>query len=360
MDKICKNHGTCCKEWGIPALIIGVIFLFSMICPEKFGKIIAFMGTGFGLLIVGTFITTATGLIVRRKMQVSAWERDRPFNDGDDDTPDPYLFNPGPGATWGLRAFMPDVESYSFAKTPISWLVKQAKRKVAILLADGTVSFPWFPVAWISEAAGGGTRIDVPEGWKITAKQADVLQKKREEIRNVAPRNRSEYQNDFMLFTSLIFSANSKIGREPVEVGIDKYALLLERIDRVESIQKEQIQIVLRDLSAIFGETKDLLALSERFKAIEETWVIDLSEPGTGELISLPAEPDTELATSNNNVATSINRLATTMQHVREAIINIGKDNACQRDNAKTDKPRKPRKPIYPAKKNGGNPPKKP
>ena len=267
---ICKKHGTCCKEWGIPVFIVAGIFLFSMIFPVKFWLLIALMGTPIGMLIVGTCVTTATGLIFRRKMQVSAWEKDRPFNDGDDDTPDPYLFNPGPGATWGLRAFMPDVESYSFAKTPISWLFKQSKRKVAILLDDGTVSFPWFPVEWISEAAGGGTRINVPEGWKITAQQAEVLQAKRDEIKNILVGHRSEYQHDFMLFTDLIFGKKSKIGREPLTVGIDNIALITDRIARVEDRQKELGHVILRDINTIFKEQKDLLALDQKFSEWEK------------------------------------------------------------------------------------------
>lgn len=323
MGKICKNHGTCCKEWGIPPLIIGVVFLFSMIFPGKFGKIMSFIGSGVGMIIVGTCITTVTGLIVRRKMQVSAWERDRPFNDGNDDTPDPYLFNPGPGAAWGLRAFMPAVEKYSFVKTPISWLVRQAKRKVAILLDDGTVSFPWFLVAWISDAAGGGTRIPVPQGWKITALQADVLQKKRDEIKKIVPRMRTEYQRDFLLFTDLIFSDDAKIGREPVKVGVDKVDQLTARVDRIDAMMQQNIVIIMRDMSKIFGGINDVLSIKDQ-----------VVEPVTGEIITMPCQPDTELAQSNRDVARSLDRLSATMQHFRKALVAKKKD--------------------------GGNPPKKP
>lgn len=312
MNKICKNHGICCKEWGIPALIFGVVFLFSAIFPGKFGKIMSLMGSAGGMIFVGTCITTVTGLLIRRKMQVSAWERDRPFNDGDDDTPDPYLFNPGPGATWGFRAFMPDVERYSFVKTPISWIVRQAKRKVAILLDDGTVSFPWFLVAWISDAAGGGTRIPVPDGWKITALQAEVLQKKRDEIKNIIPRVRTEYQIDFLLFTDLIFCAKAKIGCEPVKVGIDKMAKLDARVDRIDAIIQQNIVIIMRDMSKVFGRINDLLS--------RENHVV---EPVTGEIVSMTINPDTELAQSNRDVARSLDRLSSTMQHIRKAIIDL-------------------------------------
>jgi len=339
MVRICKNHGTCCKEWGVPALIIGFIFLFSMIFPEKFGFIIALLLTPIGMLVVGTCVTTATGMILRRKMQVASWESDRPFNDDDDDTPDPYLFNPGPGATWGLRAFMPAVQSYSFAKTPISWLTKQAKRKVAILLDDGTVSFPWFPVSWISEAAGGGTRIEVPEGWKISAKQAEVLQKKRDEIKNIIPRMRSEYQTDFLLFTDLIFAKKAKIGRESSSAGIDKVALLTDRLNRIESLQEENRHIVLRDLNKIYSDLKNFPVLSERIRKLEEGSQYYSPTPAVGELVIPQSETDSELSLSTRDLARSVDRLSSTMQHHRRAIIDS--ENACNCKASKTIKPAK-------------------
>lgn len=210
-----RQHKNCCKEWAAPGLVIITLVTLSIFSPSTFGLLLAAMTTP---VAIGVALTLVTGLAVR-KSQVRSWEIDRPFNDGIDATPDPYLFNPGPGATWGLRAFMPDVETYSFWQQPISWCVRQAKRKVAILLDDGTVSFAWFPVAWISDAAGRGSRIPVPPGWKITSQQAKVLQSKRDDIKNIVERHRTEYQRDFMLFTDLIFAKNANIGREPEFVG---------------------------------------------------------------------------------------------------------------------------------------------
>lgn len=232
MVKICRNHKNCCKEWSFPGFIIGLLIVLSIFFPSTFGLVLAAMTTPVG---IGVAMTLVTGLAVR-KSQVRSWEIDRPFNDGIDETPDPYLFNPGPGATWGLRAFMPDVETYSLWRQPVSWCVKQTKRKVAILLDDGTVSFAWFPVAWISDAAGRGSRIPVPQGWKITAHQAKILQVKRDAIKNIVDRHRTEYQRDFMAFTDLIFAKNAWIGVDPVLVDYPVFADSYSAIDRLTEV----------------------------------------------------------------------------------------------------------------------------
>lgn len=226
------SHHECCKEWAGPGIFILCCIGMSMFLPDLFGVVVASLATLQG----ATIIMGLASALVFRKVQVRSWEIDRPFNDGVDETPDPYLFNPGPGATWGLRAFMPDVETYSFWRQPISWCVKQAKRKVAILLDDGTVSFPWFPVAWISDAAGRGSRIAVPQGWKITAHQAKVLQGRRDAIKNIVDRHRTEYQRDFMAFTDLVFAKTAPIGVEPVlcfaesDSAIDRLAAAVEKM----------------------------------------------------------------------------------------------------------------------------------
>ena len=232
--KCCSSasHHECCKEWAGPGFIIGSLVFLSIFFPSTFGLVIAAITTPIGMSAI---MALTTGLALR-KSQVRSWEIDRPFSDGIDETPDPYLFSPGPGATWGLRAFMPDVETYSFWRQPISWCVKQAKRKVAILLDDGTVSFTWFPVAWISEAAGRGSRIMVPEGWKITAHQAKVLQVKRDAIKNIVDRYRSEYQRDFMAFTDLVFAKNAQIGVEPVLVEYPCLAESDSTVDRLAEV----------------------------------------------------------------------------------------------------------------------------
>lgn len=261
MEKICKNHGTCCKEWAGPGFIILFCIGMSMFLPDVFRIVVASLATLQG----ATIIMGLASALVFRKAQVRSWEIDRPFNDGIDETPDPYLFNPGPGATWGLRAFMPDVETYSFWRQPVSWCVKQAKRKVAILLDDGTVSFPLFPVAWISEATGGGTRINVPEGWKITAKQAKVIQARRDAIKNISPPHRTEYQRDFMAFTDLIFAKNAQIGVEPVLVEHPCFAESDSAIDRLtEVVEKMAGEVATKvDIGAIVDMQRILGELAE-------------------------------------------------------------------------------------------------
>lgn len=249
--KCCNSakHHECCKEWAGPGFFILVCIGMSVFWPDVFGLIVASLATLQGATIIMGLVSA----LVFRKAQVRSWEIDRPFNDGIDETPDPYLFNPGPGATWGLRAFMPDIETYSFWRQPISWCVKQAKRKVAILLDDGTVSFTWFPVAWISEAAGRGSRIMVPQGWKITAHQAKVLQVKRDAIKNIVERHRTEYHRDFMAFTDLIFAKNAQIGVEPVLVEYPAFAESDSAIDRLaEAVEKMAGEVATKvDVGAI-------------------------------------------------------------------------------------------------------------
>lgn len=235
-----RSHNECCKEWVGPVIFIFACFGMMMFLPDVFGLVVASLATLQG----ATIIMGLASALVFRKAQVRSWEIDRPFNDGIDETPDPYLFNPGPGATWGLRAFMPDVEIYSFWKQPISWCVKQAKRKVAILLDDGTVSFTWFPVAWISDSAGRGSRISVPQGWKITAHQAKVLQTKRDAIKNIVERHRTEYHRDFMAFTDLIFA---QIGVEPVLVNFP------QEIASCACGNKENEELLIAGISQLVG-----------------------------------------------------------------------------------------------------------
>lgn len=269
-----KNNLECCREWIPIIAFVVIVWLAAMIFPGKFGVILALLTTPIGLGIVSALAIA----IAKRKAQVLSWERDRPFNDGDDDTPDPYLFNPGPGGSWGLRAFMPDVYSYSFWKSPCSWVFKQAKRKVAVLLDDGTVSFPIFPVEWISETAGSGSRIPVPHGWKITADQAEVLQKKRDFIKKNQRHLRTEYQHDFMLFTDLIFDRAAKIGRKESRGEVDVISQLNSRVDFIDSSLQQNMVVIMRNFSSFFGEIKELLAFSERLAEWEKKRPVEIGK----------------------------------------------------------------------------------
>lgn len=295
------SHHECCKEWSVPGLVVSIVICLSIFFPTTFGLIIAALTTPVG---IGVMITLIGGIAVR-KSQVRAWEIDRPFNDGLDETPDMYLFNPGPGATFGLRAFMPDVRAYSFWRQPISWAIKQAKRKVAILLDDGTVSFPWFPVAWISDASEGGSRIQVPEGYKISAKQGGILQAKRDAIKNISPSDRTEYQHDFMLFTDMIFGMDTRIGVEQDVDSVEKIAYLEERVNNLAGILQNNIGKILRDNANIFDKFEQILSVK---KDAVEAVAIDGND---------------NLPENVRDLARSVDRLSAMMQHHRKAVMNL-------------------------------------
>ena len=247
-----RKHNKQCYEWGIiAAFLIPMLFIYLFL-PEYFAKLKNLVSSQVGMAVILGFVTA----LVARKLQVAAWENDRPFNDGDDHTPDPYLFNPGPGASFGLRAFMPQVETYSFFQSPISWATRQTKRKVAVLMDDGTVAFPWFLVAWISSPAGGGTRIPVPQGWSITAEQARVLQNRRDKIKSKKKLQLyclSEYEQDFLAFTDLIFGKNAIVDVARSRLDLNEY-----RLNQLES-GLNQLESGLDHLES------GLIALDEQF-----------------------------------------------------------------------------------------------
>lgn len=66
--------------------------------------------------------------------------------------------------------------------------------------------------------------------------------------------------------------AVSKAGNDwpPVIEQESDFAVLQRRLSVVEACQREHMQIILRDLKAIFGETKDLLALDQKFTEWEK------------------------------------------------------------------------------------------
>lgn len=107
----------------------------------------------------------------------SAWyfERFRPFDDGDEKTPDPCLRNPGDGSGAYFMAFMPEVILYRLWKTPLSWLLGKSKRHIARIYPDGSVGFDWVPIVLIAKWWVTGQLSSLPVGYCLSAKIMDRL-----------------------------------------------------------------------------------------------------------------------------------------------------------------------------------------
>lgn len=281
-EKNKKLHSGCCEEW-FPLFLVVAVFVF---CPDLLYLFMSVATTGIG----GGVISLVVLGIVGRKMQVLSWQGGRPFSDGVDSTPDLYLFNPGDGSGWHIRAFMPTVESFSLLATPISWLLKQAKRQTGIVLSDGSVSFPMLPVSWLSSPGRAGSQIDIPPGYVIPWHIVVALQKRRDGIlekRSCPNVISTEYEKNFILFTDEIFKRGGPFVLEvkPVEGSIDKLSLLEDKVNRQEDkvnrqeyLQKEQMQIMLRDFMKIFGETKDLMEMSVKLDKWEASRPVALGK----------------------------------------------------------------------------------
>lgn len=228
-----RSHKLACKQFGVIGLIIALWAI-----PLTRVYLLAAIHNGYiqgaiGMLILG---------IVARKILVWNWEAE--FDDGGDAIPDPYLFNAGDGKGWGFRACMPGVIKPPWY-LPLSRIFGQNKRKIGILLPDGSVSFPVFAVEWIASPAKAGSRIPVPENWCISAEQAQKMQAERDRIKSLPGLGRSEYEEDFMDFSDLFFQVNSKVG-----IGQPQFKEI-EVIDHVTCELGENVRDLARSVDSL-------------------------------------------------------------------------------------------------------------
>lgn len=256
------EHGLVCKEWGLMTIIAALWAI-----PVAREYFMSLLSSGFAQSAISLVFLA----IVGRKFQVWSWEAG--FKDGGDDIPDLRLYDGGDGNGVGLRAFMPGVVKASWF-TPLSRFFGQSKRKVAVLLPDGRVSFPVWPVSWVSTPGNAGNWMPVPGGWAITAEQGAVLQEKRDAIKRKGALKWTEYDTDFMAFTELIFGANAVVAvAEPrIDISVDY------RIGQLEARVHEHSQVFLRDFNEIFARQTKLIDLGERFAKWEKARPVALAK----------------------------------------------------------------------------------
>ena len=205
MNKLCSKpeHQDACLQIGSLVVLVASLFLL----PGIWLKLFYFAMTPYGQLAV--LATFGAGLTVRYKNY--QWAKNRRFSDGIDWTPDLYLYNSGDGTGPGIRAHMPEVKGASLL-TPWSWLFGVKLRKVAIMLKDGRMSFPWVPTRALASPAETLKCINVPQDYQITGAAAVYLQAKYAHIkRSVGKMARSEQDQEFMLFADVLFTKDSWI-----------------------------------------------------------------------------------------------------------------------------------------------------
>lgn len=257
-------HGQWCKEWAIIAVIAAL-----WITPVTRGYFISLLDSDlFKSALAFAFLA-----VLGRKMQVWAWESG--FDDGNDAIPDKCLYDSGDGNGAAFRAFMPGVIRASWC-TPISRLFGMSKRRVGILLPDGSVSFPVWPVASISAPGKAGNWMPVPENWCVTAQQAAKMQLKRDGIKRKARNSWSSNEQDYMSFTDLIFGQNATImidgGDELIACSVECTCGKFEeeRLVRLERLQQEHAQRIIRDFVQVFNQQKELLDIGSRLAEWEK------------------------------------------------------------------------------------------
>lgn len=274
IDRSKDIHGQWCKEWAIIAVVTAL-----WITPVTRNYLISIMGNG----LVKSALAFTFLAVLGRKMQVWAWESG--FDDGGDAIPDPRLYDSGDGNGKGLRAFMPGVIRASWC-TPLSRILGMSKRKVGVLLPDGSVSFPVWPVAAISAPGTADNWMPVPDDWCITADQASKILIKREKIKKKERLLWKAHEEDFMAFTDLIFGSQAVIGVGDPDVSCEGLVCTsdyqadenLVRLVRLERLHGENSQRILRDFNNIFKKQTELMAISEKLFTWEKKRPVALSK----------------------------------------------------------------------------------
>jgi len=197
---------------SLVALVVSLVIL-----PGQWVKLFHLATTPYGLAVV--FATVGAGVATRYANY--QWAKQRRFSDGINWTPDLYLYNSGDGTGPGIRAYMPAVKGASLL-TPWSWLFGVKLRRMAIMLADGRMSFTWIPTRALASKQETLKCIEVPEDFQIVGPAAGYLQARYAAIKmsGGSPAALSEQDKEFMLFAGQLFGKGSSIDFLPdVKIG---------------------------------------------------------------------------------------------------------------------------------------------
>lgn len=178
----------------------------------------------------------ALAAIVGWKWSVWYFERFRPFDDGDEKTPDPCLRNPGDGSGAYFMAFMPEVILYRLWKTPLSWLLGKSKRHIARIYPDGSVGFDWVPIVLIAKWLVTGQLSSLPVGYCLPVKIMDRIRNRFNAYEGTVSRL-PEKEQQFFRFVGWMLK-NNIIGVEPYSVpavspNAVKISQSLDRLNQV-------------------------------------------------------------------------------------------------------------------------------
>ena len=193
------------------------------------------------------------------KWSVCYFERFRPFDDGDEKTPDPCLRNPGDGSGAYFMAFLPGVILYRFWKTPLSWLLGKSKRHIVRIYPDGSVGFDWVPIVLIAKWWLSGQLTFLPVGYCLPAKIMDRLRNRFNAYDGPVYRL-PEKEQHFVLFVGWLLK-NHIIQTEPYSVpAVSPNAVRISR-----SLDQLNQTVAGMDLIGLVGAVNNLATSANSF-----------------------------------------------------------------------------------------------